>query len=131
MSDNESKYSKEFIMDIMERTTAHKLVNTIKFNFDISELSIAVFADFGWDNNIYIKFGVRPNQKQFDNLYYRLSDIIKNNDNAADLLHESIQPENYTYKKLLGEGFEWVLTKYHLTHEPWIISSDHIIAAYN
>ena len=118
MSENESKYSKEIIMDIMERTTAQKLVNTIKYDVNISELSIAVFADFGWDNNIYIKFGVRSNQKQFDNLYYRLSDIIKNNDNAADLLHESIQINNYTYNKLLGEGFEWVLTSYHLIHPP-------------
>ena len=121
MSDNESKYNKEFIMDIMEQTTAQKLVNTIKFNFDISKLSSDVYADFGWDNNVYIKFGVRPNQKQFDNLYYRLSDIIENNDNAADLLDKSIQPENYTYIELLGEHFEWVLTSYHLIHKPNII----------
>lgn len=115
----------------MEQTTAQKLVNTIKFNFDISKLSSDVYSDFGWDNSIYDKFRVRAKQEQFDELYYRLSDIVKNNDNAADLLDKSIQPENYTYKELLGKGFEWVLTSYHLNHEPWIISSDHIIAAYN
>ena len=124
MSINESKYSKEFIMGIMEQsmeTTAQKLVNTIKFNFDISKLSAAVYADFGWDINIYKMYGVIPTQKQFDNLYYRLSDIIENNDNSADLLHKSIQMDNYTYKKLLGEDFEWVLTSYHLINKPNII----------
>ena len=43
MSVNEPKYSKDFIMGIMEQsmnTTAQKLVNTIKFNNDISKLCI-------------------------------------------------------------------------------------------
>ena len=124
MSNNEPKYSKEFIMGIMKQsmdTTAQKLVNTIKFNYDISKLSTAVYSDFGWDINIYKMYGVIPTQNQFDNLYYRLSDIIENNDNAADLLHKSIQTDNYTYKKLLGEHFEWVLTTYHLFHKSNII----------
>ena len=115
------KYNKEFIENVMAQymnTTSEQLVNIIKFNYDISELSTAVYSDFGWDTNIYSMYGVIPTQKQFDNLYYRLSDIIQKNDNAVDLLDKSIQPNNYTYNKLLGEGFEWVLTSYDLIHKP-------------
>ena len=63
MSNNKSKYSKEFIMGIMKQsmdTTAQKLVNTIKFNYDISKLSAAVYSDFGWDINIYKRYGIIP-----------------------------------------------------------------------
>ena len=52
MSVNEPKYSKDFIMGIMKQsmnTTSQKLVNTIKFNNDISKLSAAVYSDFGFD----------------------------------------------------------------------------------
>lgn len=118
----------------MKQTTAQKLVNTIISNSDISKLSEDVYTDFGYDIKIYQKHGLTPTQDQYDELFFRISDIIKNNDNAADLLHKSIQPENYTYKKLLGEGFEWVLTGYHLIYPPtWIISSEgrRIVAAYN